>query len=171
MRQRIIGIAGVVIAIGGLFLSTTAGADTPRPPARAHWMKVLCPNETATDCAWNAGSQGNGRGHSFYAVTRPLRSAHGDRIGDVDCVFYVKFADRKWDSCRATGTTVNANPQPWWMTRECTGNHAVNCRWLAKRHPRWAPRNFYVRYIPGGDRTCVYYAGTRRFANRHDYCA
>lgn len=89
-----------------------AAHGTGDHPARTHWMRVACAQEDSTNCFWDARVQGNGHGHSFYAVTRPLTDEGGnDDLGDVDCHFYVnrRYASRH-DTCEATGLFGKWNP-------------------------------------------------------------
>ena len=104
--ERILFVISALIAVtcATIILHWKAEAVSPgetwQPPARAHWMKVPCPVEDGTDCAWNADVQGNGHGHSFYAVTRRLEDVHGHKVGRAICVYYVTKADRqRWDAC------------------------------------------------------------------------
>ena len=79
--------------------TATSTADLP---ARAWQMRTTCPSEDSTNCAWNAHEQGNRRGHSFYVITRRLRSASGRRIvGRVDCHTFVSAdADKRYGECQ-----------------------------------------------------------------------
>jgi hypothetical protein len=93
-------LAAAIMAAGLTVSPAVAGA--PDLPARAWQMSTLCQEEDSTDCAWNAHTQGNGHGHSFYAVTRRLRSASGRHIvGRVDCHTFVgRHADHRWGECQ-----------------------------------------------------------------------
>lgn len=98
MRRPLIGaaVACAVIALAAPAVS----AETTAPPARTHWMRTPCAQEDSLDCQWNAGTSGNGAGHSFYRVKRAVVNAHGRTVGRVVCVYYVTHADaRKWDAC------------------------------------------------------------------------
>lgn len=80
-------------------VAAAAPADPPAP--RAPWMRKDCPyDEFVGNCQWNAKVRGNGVGHSFYVVNRPLLDTHGKRVGTVQCAYYVTVEDiRKWDAC------------------------------------------------------------------------
>lgn len=84
---RMLAVVACVAAVAPLSAAT---ASSPTPPARTVWMKTPCAQEDSTNCYWNAREQGDGRGHSFYAVTR----------SGISCHFYVqrRFA-RRHDVC------------------------------------------------------------------------
>lgn len=60
------------------------------------WMKRPCANEDSVNCFWDAGTSGNGGGHSFYVRQFPGKQR-------MVCVMYVRARDaRRWDYCEAT---------------------------------------------------------------------
>lgn len=76
-------VAGVVVAVSaGLSAHASTGAKPPAP-APAFWMSRPCPAEDSVNCYWNAGSEGNGSGHSFY-----VRWLNGHGANGLVCVFY-----------------------------------------------------------------------------------
>lgn len=105
-RSWLLLTLGMLLVVAALIGGTrTANGTSPTPPPRTNWMRTLCSQEDGNNCAWNAREQGNGLGHSFYVVTRPLRSMNGRIIGKVSCHFFVgKKADRNWSECQVTST-------------------------------------------------------------------
>jgi hypothetical protein len=69
MKQMLVAVA-ILASLGAAVHSHDANASTPTPK----WMSTPCPTEDSSNCYWDAGEAGNGRGHSFYAI----RMANGD---------------------------------------------------------------------------------------------
>lgn len=61
--------AAAVLASGGAFVTAQAASTSDVPTPR--FMRVACEQEDGRGCYWNAGEQGNGVGHSFYAIPAP----------------------------------------------------------------------------------------------------
>lgn len=84
----------LALTAGAVALTLTpvqADAPNPAPYPKAHGkfaeaISSPCADESDVDCYWNAKWMGNGRGHSYYAVS----------VGKTVCVFYwsPKFAAR-----------------------------------------------------------------------------
>lgn len=102
ITHTLAAIATGAILTTGAFVTGAATAGAPQLPARPWQARTLCAEEDSTNCAWNAHTEGNGHGHSFYAETRRLRSASGRRIvGKVDCHTFVgRHADHMWGECQ-----------------------------------------------------------------------
>src|SRR3954471_23215258 len=74
ITNALLGITGTaMIVLGALtllgLLYVPAVGQTPAPV----WLSRLCKYEDSANCFWNAGTTGNGRGHSFYAVLTRTR--------------------------------------------------------------------------------------------------
>lgn len=80
IRSLVTFTAGMVTSL----LLMIAGASTASAPAPVlHGalriaVSTPCPEEDSVNCYWDAGTAGNGRGHSFYSI----------RVGARDCVIY-----------------------------------------------------------------------------------
>jgi hypothetical protein len=74
-------------------LSTPAVAAVTEPFLRGAVSDMVtrpCPQEDSINCYWNAGSSGNGEGHSFYSV----------RVGNKMCTIYTaRKYNRKHGNC------------------------------------------------------------------------
>jgi hypothetical protein len=76
-------VTGLVLSVGG------ASAVAGEPDDSPFWVTRVCAQEDSRNCAWDAGTDGNGRGQSF--VTRDLpgdanRILPGRQV--TTCVFY-----------------------------------------------------------------------------------
>lgn len=67
-------LVGTVLGFA-LALSPVAAGQAPDGP---RWQTRPCKEEDSNNCYWNAQTQGDGMGHSFYAV----------RVGKKVCVLY-----------------------------------------------------------------------------------
>jgi len=74
MRLTRIRVAGVLAIAAATIMTTEAAAETPSPS----WLTRPCAHEDSVNCYWDAGTQGNGGGHSFFAV----------RVGEQVCLLY-----------------------------------------------------------------------------------
>lgn len=165
IQQKFLLIVGIALVVSGIAVTAHAGEQQGVPP-RTSWMRNPCPQEDSMNCQWNTGNTGDRPPYSFYAVTRPLLSYGGQRIGKVDCHFMVNHhGDRLYSMCQARSRRVIAHRPLFWQRRMCSATHPVNCMYPANgvNHAR------YVRQV--GDRVCVFNLGSRQYANRHDYCA
>lgn len=61
--------AAAVLASGGAFVTAQAAGTSDVPTPR--YMRVACEQEDSRGCYWDASSQGNGVGHSFYSIPVP----------------------------------------------------------------------------------------------------
>lgn len=90
MKTQLATIAAAALLSTGVGVATAAPtADHPMPK----WTNTPCEYEDSVNCYWDAGSMGNGSGHSFIVRQVPGK-AH------MVCVFYTqrKFA-RHHDYC------------------------------------------------------------------------
>lgn len=80
------GIIGALAAMIGMHLT----------PANRHLIPTYldhpCGYEDSINCYWDAGAEGNHRGHSFFAV-----EMH-DGMGTV-CRIYIAKQDQHWNDC------------------------------------------------------------------------
>lgn len=60
-------IVGVALTVA---VSPALGAGTVHGPGSnpPNWMTVACPTEDSAACYWDASTQGDGLGHSFYSI-------------------------------------------------------------------------------------------------------
>lgn len=76
------------LLVGSVSALVKAHADNPENPPR--WMTSPCQYEDSRNCFWDATVQGNGNGHSFYAI----------RVGNKTClVFWNNKYARKHNRC------------------------------------------------------------------------
>ena len=68
----------VLLTTTAAIAAGTASAEAPSPK----WLTRPCPYEDSVNCYWDAGVQGDGGGHSFFAV----------RVGREVCVLYAEDA-------------------------------------------------------------------------------
>lgn len=74
-------------------MGVQAQAAPAGEPQLAQWMTRPCPYEDSANCFWDAGSMGDGAGHSFFA-----HKIHGDL-----CVVYSQhYYAVKHDWCLST---------------------------------------------------------------------
>jgi hypothetical protein len=72
-----LAIAALATLAGGLSLgwaheASAQGDDMPK------WSQTPCEYEDSTNCFWDAGEQGNSKGHSFFAI----------KVGDSTCLAF-----------------------------------------------------------------------------------
>ena len=101
-KSHAVSILAAATIAAGLVSATNVTADaqpkvsTTKVQAMPKWMHRPCPEEDSVNCFWDAGSRGNGVGHSFYVRQFPGKAK-------MVCVMYVKPRDaRRWDYCEAT---------------------------------------------------------------------
>ena len=96
MGNRLKGLALAITLsgtlAGGLAAGTIIGAGpaqgsevrTELPPRYDQpWLNRPCKWEDSIQCYWNAGTMGNGRGHSFYAIRLGNTPKGGVRVAIV----------------------------------------------------------------------------------------
>jgi hypothetical protein len=94
--------AGMLTAIALTVTGTATATDTHPAPvlhgAIRHAVTTPCPYEDSMNCYWDAGTAGNGRGHSFYSIRIGRMTQHGVRV--QDCITYWDRAyNRKYGQC------------------------------------------------------------------------
>lgn len=66
MKKATLMLAALAVSTGTVSaVQATEAVPTPR------FMRVACEQEDGRNCYWDAGSQGNGFGHSFFAIPAP----------------------------------------------------------------------------------------------------
>lgn len=99
----------VVVAVGASAFGAPPKVTHPhiqKDQPTAYWMRTPCEYEDSVNCYWDAGSQGNKKGHSFYVRYFP-GSAH------MVCVTYAqRWFAKKNDYCTGddTGAKIVAHP-------------------------------------------------------------
>lgn len=68
MKVTLVALAATAVLAGGV--SAVQATETQAVP-QPRFMRVPCAQEDGRNCYWDAGSQGNGAGHSFFAIPVP----------------------------------------------------------------------------------------------------
>lgn len=80
----------IIFALLSLQMIAPAHAGETQVPKVLHSMSTPCPTDDAVNCYWDAHKQGNGQGHSFYAIP----------VGKKICIKYWDAAyDRSHGHC------------------------------------------------------------------------
>ena len=94
MRYLSLLVASLLVATG-LSVASSASADAPTP-VTTWFAERPCQYEDSVNCGWDAGTQGNGGGHSFI-----VRQVPGS--ARMVCVFYTERSyARTHDYCQST---------------------------------------------------------------------
>lgn len=91
MKVTLVALAATAVLAGGV--SAVQATETQAVP-QPRFMRVPCAQEDGRNCYWDAGSQGNGAGHSFFSIPVPSVMPGAPRTG-TPCD-YVRYWDRDY---------------------------------------------------------------------------